>query len=503
MLGSATPSVESTAGRSTGPTRGSSCPSRPAGDGPDRRGRRPAGRAGRRPPRHDLAAARRRPSPRSTSRPASRPSSSSTGAARRPSCCAGTAVTSRPAPTASDRSSTTRPARRCAATTAAGRRRWRRAARACASPRIRYLGGGTERVEREVRAAHPEAAGRSARPRRGRTPRRRGPGHRRVQRRRDGRPRRDEPRGEGPGRAVGRRSSGSCRPTSPSTCPTSGPRSGHTSCCARPSAGPAGASDPAGRSCRPTSPSTRPSRRSGATTPPRFYDAELDLRRRFGSPPFGSTIKLTVALRRPGRRGARRGRHGRPAARAGAASSVCRWTSPVRRRPTSPAATTAGGSTWSCAATDPLAVLGEDPGPPWSVDVDPESLLLAGASAATSSATAIGDGDAAGLALDVLEPCQLVGIELDRVQALGGERPVVDRAPARRLEHEDDGRLERALGLVEQRELFRRRDRRGSTADRPWCNLRGDDTTRSTSSSACHRARVRGTMADTTRRTPR
>ena len=24
---------------------------------------------------------------------------------------------------------------------------------------------------------------------------------------------------------------------------------------------------------------------------------------------------------------------------------------------------------------DPRAVLGEDPGPPWSVDVDPESLL--------------------------------------------------------------------------------------------------------------------------------
>ena len=25
--------------------------------------------------------------------------------------------------------------------------------------------------------------------------------------------------------------------------------------------------------------------------------------------------------------------------------------------------------------SDPLAVLGGDPGPPWSVDVDPESLL--------------------------------------------------------------------------------------------------------------------------------
>ena len=95
------------------------------------------------------------PSPRSTRLPATRRSSSSTGAGPRRSCCAATAATSRPARTASGRSSTTRPGPRCAATTAAGPRRSPRAARPARSPRIRYLGGGTERVEREVRDAFP------------------------------------------------------------------------------------------------------------------------------------------------------------------------------------------------------------------------------------------------------------------------------------------------------------------------------------------------------------
>ena len=62
---------------------------------------------------------------------------------------------SRPARTASARSCTTRPARPCAATTAVARRRSPPAVRTARSPRIRYLGGGTERVEREVREAHP------------------------------------------------------------------------------------------------------------------------------------------------------------------------------------------------------------------------------------------------------------------------------------------------------------------------------------------------------------
>ena len=63
--------------------------------------------------------------------------------------------TSRPARTASARWSTTRPGPRCAAITAAAPHRSRPAARTAALPRIRYLGGGTERVEREVREAHP------------------------------------------------------------------------------------------------------------------------------------------------------------------------------------------------------------------------------------------------------------------------------------------------------------------------------------------------------------
>ena len=107
----------------------------------------------------------------------------STGAGRRRSSCAATAATSRPARTASGRSSTTRPARRSAATTAAGRRRCATRCPACGSPRIRYLGGGTERVEREVRERFPALRVGAARPRRRRAQGRRRAGPRRVRRR--------------------------------------------------------------------------------------------------------------------------------------------------------------------------------------------------------------------------------------------------------------------------------------------------------------------------------
>ena len=44
----------------------------------------------------------------------------------------------------------------CAAITAARRRLWPRRCPACASVRIRYLGGGTERVEQELKVRFPE-----------------------------------------------------------------------------------------------------------------------------------------------------------------------------------------------------------------------------------------------------------------------------------------------------------------------------------------------------------
>ncbi len=105
-----------------------------------------------------------------------------------------------------------------------------------------------------------------------------------------------------------------------------------------------------------------------------FYDAELAARERFGAPPFGATVKLTVgdedrdAARTAGREMADRLR-GR-AAELGLAVAV---SGPA------PAYVPRRGGRWRfnvvLRGADPLAVLNGDPGPPWSIDVDPESLL--------------------------------------------------------------------------------------------------------------------------------
>ena len=103
-----------------------------------------------------------------------------------------------------------------------------------------------------------------------------------------------------------------------------------------------------------------------------FYAAELDLRRRFGSPPFGSIVKLTVAL--PDREAAERtGREMAARLRERSAGSSTTVVGPA------PAYIARRNDRWRyhliIRGEDPLAVLGSDPGPPWSVDVDPESLL--------------------------------------------------------------------------------------------------------------------------------
>jgi primosomal protein N' (replication factor Y) len=105
-----------------------------------------------------------------------------------------------------------------------------------------------------------------------------------------------------------------------------------------------------------------------------FVETELARRRRFGSPPFGRLIKLTVALPE------------RAAAEQAAAAMVAR----LRERATElearvsvlgpvPAYIARRGGRWRfhvvLRGPDPAAVLGGDPGAPWSVDVDPESLL--------------------------------------------------------------------------------------------------------------------------------
>ncbi|MBI2776730.1 MAG: primosomal protein N' [Chloroflexi bacterium] len=106
-----------------------------------------------------------------------------------------------------------------------------------------------------------------------------------------------------------------------------------------------------------------------------FYDAELDLRRRFGSPPFGRLLKLTVAL--ADRAAAER------TADAFADELRARAAADPGRRVTiagpAPAYIARRADRWRfnviLRGDDPAGLLGEPPGAPWSVDVDPESLL--------------------------------------------------------------------------------------------------------------------------------
>jgi primosomal protein N' (replication factor Y) len=105
-----------------------------------------------------------------------------------------------------------------------------------------------------------------------------------------------------------------------------------------------------------------------------FVAAELERRRRFGSPPFGRLVKLTVALSdhatalKAG--GEMAGRLRDRAAELGLRVAVL---GPV------PAYIARRGGRWRfhvvLRGDDPMALLGGDPGAPWSVDVDPESLL--------------------------------------------------------------------------------------------------------------------------------
>jgi primosomal protein N' (replication factor Y) len=105
-----------------------------------------------------------------------------------------------------------------------------------------------------------------------------------------------------------------------------------------------------------------------------FHRDELAARRRFGAPPFGRYIKLTVALEdRAAAEAAGRTMAGTLRTLAQEASSDTVVLGPV------PAYIARRGGRWRfhlvLRGTDPGAVLRADPGPPWSVDVDPESLL--------------------------------------------------------------------------------------------------------------------------------
>ncbi len=105
-----------------------------------------------------------------------------------------------------------------------------------------------------------------------------------------------------------------------------------------------------------------------------FYDQELALRKRFGSPPFGRLIKLTVGL--PERDKAEQEATAmaeRLRARARLDAPGVMVAGPV------PAFIARRAEKWRyhviLRGPNPLALLDPGPGAPWSIDVDPESLL--------------------------------------------------------------------------------------------------------------------------------
>ena len=201
---------------------------------------------------------------------------------------------------------------------------------------------------------------------------------RRLRRRPARRARRDEPRGEGPRHPGGdarRRRLGRHRPQPArrarrrADVPAADPGS---------RAGP-GAGERPGLAIIQTYQPEHPAIQAVATgDASAFYDAELEVRRRFGSPPFGRLVKLTVGLADPA--AAEHEAHAMadrltPRARCRQLRPVFVSPSSVRRRPTSPDAPAGGAGTSCSAATAPLELLDGAPGAPWSVDVDPDSLL--------------------------------------------------------------------------------------------------------------------------------
>jgi primosomal protein N' (replication factor Y) len=105
-----------------------------------------------------------------------------------------------------------------------------------------------------------------------------------------------------------------------------------------------------------------------------FYDAELDLRRRFGSPPFGRLVKLTCAVE--DRAAAERTAHDMAVALRARSSERGSDTVVVGPAPAY-IARRANRWRWNVVlrGADPTALLGGGLDAPWSVDVDPESLL--------------------------------------------------------------------------------------------------------------------------------
>jgi primosomal protein N' (replication factor Y) len=109
--------------------------------------------------------------------------------------------------------------------------------------------------------------------------------------------------------------------------------------------------------------------------PSAFYDAELDWRRRFGSPPFGRLVKLTVGL--PDSLAAQQEAAAMADRLAAAAISATEGPTAVLGPAPAYVARRAGRWRWNVVlrGPDPRTLLDPLPGAPWSIDVDPDSLL--------------------------------------------------------------------------------------------------------------------------------
>jgi primosomal protein N' (replication factor Y) len=241
----------------------------------------------------------------------------------------------------------------------------------CGSPRIRYLGGGTERVEREVRASHPGL--RVARLDRD-VAERRGAAERVLDAFAAGQT--DVLVGTSlvakgldvPAVTLVGVVSSDVALNLPDE--RAAERTYQLLCQA---VGRAGRGDRPGRAILQTYQPDHPVIRAVASGDGEtFYAEELEMRRRFGSPPFGRLVKLTVAL--PDRAAAEREGEAmaeRLRSRAGEHGTTVIGPAPayIARR----------NDRWRyhliLRGADPVGALGGDPGPPWSVDVDPESLL--------------------------------------------------------------------------------------------------------------------------------
>ena len=249
---------------------------------------------------------------------------------------------------------------------------------ACGSPRIRYLGGGTERVEQEVGVRFPEL--RVARLDRD-VVERRGAAARVIDAFTEGAI--DvlvghEPRGQGPRRARGRarrRRLGGHRAQ-----PARRAGRGAHLAAARPGGRPrrSRATGP-GRAIIQTYLPDHPVIRAVASGDARpFVEAELERRRRFGSPPFGQLIKLTAAdADRDAALAAARAFAAELRDRVAATGASVAVLGPV------PAYVARRGGRWRfhvvLRGRDPAAVLGGDPGRPGASTSTPRACSDGGA----------------------------------------------------------------------------------------------------------------------------